>query len=61
MKFVEFQDFFSKSMINDLLNQELEDKVSETILASMLQYHKEKKKIGEPKARANFEANIERA
>lgn len=58
---VEFQDFFSKSMINDLLNQELEDKVSETILASMLQYHKEKTTMSEPKARANFEANIEKA
>jgi len=58
---VEFQDFFSKSMINDLANQELEDKTSETLLASMLQYHAEKKKIGEPKARENFESNIARA
>ena len=58
---VEFRDFFSKAMVNDLANAELEDSVSETILGSMIQFHKEKNQIGEEKAMENFKNNIQKA
>ena len=41
---IDFNDFFSESMINDVAGTEIENKVSQEILSHMLKYYKDKNK-----------------
>jgi len=62
---IDFSDYFSSSLINDLGGVDLENKVQETILGAMIQYHarirNDKSAKTEANARLEFEQNIQRA
>jgi len=62
---IDFSDYFSSSLVNDLGGMDLENQVQKTILGAMIQYHarlnQDNSIKNEKDARAEFEANIQRA